>query len=168
MSRFGLCRDEFIHTGGWSHQLYVREARRMIGDFVMTEQYVTGKRQVPHPVGLGTYGIDMHAVRRIVVDGQPVAEGTNTVDVPQPYPIEYGALTPRAAECDNLLSTFAISASHVAFGSIRMEPVFMTLSQSAAIAACLAIDADTTVQNVDYDRLRQRLTSDGIVLQWEE
>jgi hypothetical protein len=168
MSRFGLCRDEFVDNGGWPHQLYVREARRMVSDFVMTEHHCTGAKQALRSVGLGTYGIDMHCVRRIVHEGQPVNEGSRSVSVPRPYPIDYGALVPRQMECDNLFVPFALSASHVAFGSIRMEPVFMTLGQSAATAACLAIDADGAVQEVDYGRLRERLIADGQVLEWGE
>ena len=93
-------------------------------------------------------------------------EGSKSVPVPQPYPIDYGAIVPRQAECDNLFVPFALSASHVAFGSIRMEPVFMTLSQSAATAACMAIDADAAVQEVDYRELRERMVADGQVLEW--
>jgi hypothetical protein len=168
MSRFGLCRDEFVDHGGWPHQLYVREARRMVGDFVMTEHHCRGQRTAPDSIGLGAYGIDMHAVRRIVHEGQPVNEGSNGVGTPRPYPIGYGAITPRATECDNLLATFAVSATHVAFGSIRMEPVFMTLSQSAAVAAGLAIEHDCAVQDVEYAELRERLLAAGQVLEWRE
>jgi hypothetical protein len=166
MGRFGLCRDEFTDHGGWPHQLYVREARRMVGQFVMTEHHVKWVQPIPNAIGLGAYGIDMHAVRRIVVDGRPVNEGTNGGGVKGPYPIAYGSLVPKAHECDNLLVTFAVSASHVAFGSIRMEPVHMTLSQSAATAACLAIDADVGVQQVNYGKLRERLERDRVELVW--
>jgi hypothetical protein len=168
MSRFGLCRDEFADNGGWPHQLYVREARRMVSDFVITEHHCRGARRAPSSIGLGAYGIDLHAVRRIVHEGQPVNEGSNGGSVPGPYPIGYGAVVPKAAECDNLLVTFALSASHVAFGSIRMEPVFMTLSQSAATAACLAIDDDVPVQQVDYAILRERLLADKQVIEWTQ
>ena len=165
-SRFGLCRDEFVDNGGWPHQLYVREARRMVGDFVMTEHQCTGKEAAADSIGLGTYGIDMHGARRLIHNGQPMSEGSNSVSVPQPYPIAFRAIVPKRDECDNLFATFALSASHVAFGSIRMEPVFMTLSQSAATAAVLAIDADQAVQDVDYPQLRDRLLADGQVLDW--
>jgi hypothetical protein len=146
----------------------VREARRMVGELVMTEHHVTGREVAPESIGLGTYGVDMHAVRRIVHEGQPVNEGTNSVPVPRPYPIGYDSITPREAECENLYATFALSASHVAFGSIRMEPVFMTLSQSAGVAASLAIDGGTHVQDVDYARLREELVKQGVVLEWKE
>jgi len=164
MARFGLCRDEFTDGGGWPHQLYVREARRMVSDFVMTEHHVTGQRVAPDPIGFGAYGIDMHAVRRIAHDGQAVNEGTRGPAVPGPYVIGYGAIVPKAAECENLLVPFALSASHVAFGSIRMEPTFMILSQSAATAACMAIDEKVTAQRVSYERLAKKLEADGQVL----
>jgi hypothetical protein len=167
MSRFGLCRDEFTDNAGWPHQLYVREARRMIGSLVMTEHHATGNEKVPKPVALATYGIDMHAVRRIAHEGRPVAEGTNTVTVPGPFPISYDALTPTACECGNLLVPFALSASHVAFGAIRMEPTFMMLGEAAGTAAALAVDANVPVQKIEYDHLRARLISSGMVLEWK-
>jgi hypothetical protein len=167
MGRFGLCKDEFTDSGGWPHQIYVREARRMVSDFVMVEQHVRGTRVAPNSIGLGAYGVDLHAVRRVVVDGRVVNEGSNGASVPKPYPIGYGAIVPKASEGENLLVAFAVSASHVAFGSIRMEPVFMTLSQSAATAASIAIDDGVPVQKVDYARLRQRLLADRVVLEWD-
>jgi hypothetical protein len=138
----------------------------MIGDFVMTEHHPRGERTAPDPVGLGAYGIDLHAVRRVVVNGQPVNEGTIGAPVPNPYPIAYGSIVPKQSDCNNLFVTFALSASHVAFGSIRMEPVFMTLSQSATIAACQAIDTDAPVQTIDYDTLREQLIANNVVLEW--
>ena len=167
MRRFGLCRDEFSDNAGWPHQLYVREARRMVSAFVMTEHHARGTRAAPNSVGLGAYGVDLHAVRRIVVDGRPVNEGSNGVTVPRPYPIGYGAIVPKPAEAENVFVTFALSASHVAFGSIRMEPVFMTLSQSAATAAVIAITDNVPVQQVDYAKLRDRLRAAGVVLEWD-
>jgi hypothetical protein len=166
MSRFGLCKDEFTDSGGWPHQLYVREARRMVGDFVMIESHLRSGRTASNSIGLGAYGIDMHAVRRIVVNGRPANEGSNSASVPQPYPIAYGAIVPKATQAENLFVTFALSASHVAFGSIRMEPVFMTLSQSAATAAVLAINAHVPVQKVDYAALRSRLLAAKVALDW--
>lgn len=164
MGRFGLCRDEFVDSGGWPHQIYVREARRMISDFVMTEHHCVGTRLAPRSIGMGAYGIDMHAVRRVAHKGEAVNEGTRSPRVPAPYPIAFDAVIPKAAECGNLLVPFALSASHVAFGSIRMEPTFMILSQSAATAASMAIRDGCTVQGVSYERLRQRLEADGQVL----
>lgn len=166
MSTFGLAKDEFKETGNWPHQIYVREARRMVSDFVMTEQHVKSMESVPNPVGLGAYGIDIHAVRRIAHEGQAINEGSNGGHVPKPYPIAYEAIVPRQSECENLLVPFCLSASHVAFGSIRMEPVFMSLSQVAATAAAQAIDGKSPVQKVDYRALRDRIVADGVVVEW--
>lgn len=164
MNRFGLCKDEFVDNAGWPHQLYVREARRMVSDFVMVEHHCVGERIAADSIGMGAYGMDMHAVRRIVHNGQAVNEGTKARPVPAPYAIGYGAIVPKKSECINLLVPFALSASHVAFGSIRMEPVFMILSQSSATAACLAIEGKISVQDVNYERLAVRLRADGQVL----
>ena len=168
MKRFGLCKDEFVDNAGWPHQLYVREARRMVSDFVMTEAHVSGERVASKPIGMGAYGTDMHAVRRIVHNGQPMNEGTIGRSVPAPYPISYDAIVPKKNECSNLLVTFALSASHVAFGSIRMEPVFMIISQSAATAACLSIDQNISIQNLPYEQLAKSLRLDKQVLTRED
>ncbi len=167
MQRFGLPRDEFPETGGWPHQLYIREGRRMVSDFVMTEHHLTGKELASDSVGLGSYGIDTHEIRRIVRNGVVTREGKTAEGRggAPPYPIGFDAIVPRASECENLLATFALSASHTAFASIRMEPVFMVLSQSAATAACQAIDAGTPIQQIDRSKLRERLLADGQVLQ---
>lgn len=166
--RFGLPRDEFQDTGGWPHQLYVREARRMVSDLVMTEHHTFGRQVAPFSIGLGSYGTVTHEIRRIVKDGVVAREGKTATGRGDagPYPIGYGAVVPKPAECENLLVTFALSASHTAFSSIRMEPVFMVTSQSAATAACLAIDDSLPVQQVDYEKLRTRLVADGQVLEW--
>jgi len=168
MRRFGLPRDEFVDHGGWPHQIYVREARRMVSDLVMTEQHTFGRQVAADCVALGSYGTDTHEIRRIVRDGVVCREGKTATGRggADPYPIGYGAIVPKPSECDNLLVTFALSASHTAFSSIRMEPVFMALSQSAATAACQAIDGRVGIQKVDYARLRQRLDADKQVLQW--
>jgi lysophospholipase L1-like esterase len=167
MQRFGLPRDEFPDTGGWPHQLYIREARRMVSDFVMTEHHTHGRQIAPHSIGLGSYGTDTHEVRRIVKDGVVTREGKTAGGRGGfgPYQIGYGAIVPKAGECANLFVTFVLSASHTAFSSIRMEPVFMVTSQSAAIAACLAMDAGVAVQEVDQTKLRARLLADGQVLE---
>jgi hypothetical protein len=136
----------------------------MVSSLVMTEHHCVGRRIAPDSIGMGAYGMDMHAVRRIAHEGQAVNEGTRAPAVPGPYPIGYGAITPKASECENLLVPFALSASHVAFGSIRMEPTFMILSQSAATAACLAIDDDVSVQDVNYAKLAAKLKGDGQML----
>jgi hypothetical protein len=168
MRRFGLPKDEFTDNGGWPHQIYVREARRMVGDFVMTENHTFGRQPVPKSAGLGSYGTDVHEIRRIVKDGVVIREGKIATgrDGAPPYAVGYDALAPRRAECENLLVTFALSASHVAFASIRMEPVFMVTSQSAATAAVMAAESGAAVQEVDYEKLRARLLADGQVLEW--
>ncbi|MBL9157538.1 MAG: FAD-dependent oxidoreductase [Verrucomicrobiales bacterium] len=169
MKRFGLPKDEFPDTGGWPHQIYVREARRMIGPLVLTEHHTFGREVAPKSVGLGSYGTDIHEIRRIVKDGVVIREGkvAGGRGGAGPYPIGYEAIVPRTEECENLFVTFALSASHSAFASLRMEPVFMITSQSAATAACLAIDAGVSVQAVDYESLRRRLEADGQVLEWK-
>jgi hypothetical protein len=168
MRRFGLPKDEFTDNGGWPHQLYVREARRMVSDFVMTEHHTFGRQPVQKSIGLGSYGTDVHEVRRIVKDGVITREGKIATGRggAAPYAISYDAIVPRRKECQNLLVTFALSASHVAFASIRMEPVFMVTSQSAATAAVLAQQNSQAVQDVDYEKLRNQLLKDKQVIQW--
>lgn len=168
VSRYGLCKDEFTDNGGWPHQLYIRESRRMISDLVMTEHHCRHKEVAAKSVGLASYGIDIHEIRRIAHNGVMVREGKllGHTGTRGPYPIGYDAIVPKASECDNLLVTFAISASHVAFGSTRMEPVLMILSQSAATAASQAIDAGCGIQDVDYKKLRKQLLADGQLLDW--
>ena len=166
MRRWGLAKDEFTGSGGWPHQIYVREARRMLGTFVMTEQELLKQKPTPDPAGMGSYTIDSHNVQRYVTaDGSVQNEGDIGVSTNGPYSIAYGAMVPRRGQADNLLVPVAVSSSHIAFGSIRMEPVFMVLGQSAATAAVLAIDGGTSVQEVPYARLRERLLKDGQVLE---
>nr|WP_201723930.1 FAD-dependent oxidoreductase [Rhodopirellula sp. SM50] len=167
--RFGLPKDEFTDHGGWPHQLYIREGRRMISDLVLTEHHTFGRQIAPKCIGLGSYGTDVHEIRRIVKDGVVAREGKVAGGRGGfgPYNIGYDAIVPKPSECQNLFVTFALSASHTAFASIRMEPVLMVTSQSAATAACHAIDANVPVQQVDYARLRTRLIADGQVLQWK-
>jgi hypothetical protein len=170
MQRFGLPKDEFIDNGGWPHQIYVREARRMISDLVLTEHHTFGRQPVPKSIALGSYGTDVHEIRRIVKDGVVTREGKIATgrDGAPPYGVGYEAIVPKRTECENLLVTFALSCSHVAFASIRMEPVFMCSSQSAATAASLAIDGNQVVQDVDYVALKTRLEKDGQVIQWSK
>ena len=165
MRQWGLCKDEFQDTGGWPHTMYIREARRMLGAYVMTEKNCRRSATADDPAGLGAYNMDSHNCRRIVQDGAVRNEGDVEVGV-KPYPVSYRALISRATDCDNLWVPVALSASHIAYGSIRMEPVFMILGQSAATAACLAIDHGVTAQNVDYPELRARLLKDGQILEW--
>jgi hypothetical protein len=168
MQRFGLPKDEFTDNGGWPHQIYVREARRMISDLVMTEHHTFGRQAVAKSVGLGSYGTDVHEIRRIVKNGIVIREGKVATgrDGAPPYAVGYDAIVPKRSECENLFVTFAMSCSHVAFASIRMEPVFMCTSQSAAAAAVIAMDANQAVQDVDYAKLKARLEKDGQVLTW--
>jgi hypothetical protein len=168
MQRFGLPKDEFTDNGGWPHQIYVREARRMISDLVMTEHHTFGRQSVEKSVGLGSYGTDVHEIRRIVKDGVVIREGKIATgrDGAPPYAVGYDAIVPKRSECENLFVTFALSSSHVAFASIRMEPVFMCASQSAAAAACFAMDDKVPAQEVDYAKLKARLEKDGQVLTW--
>jgi hypothetical protein len=170
MQRFGLPKDEFPDTSGWPHQLYIREARRMVSDLVLTEHHTFGKTLAPKSIGLGSYGTDVHEIRRIVKDGVVIREGKLAGGRGGfgPYQIGYDALVPKRGECENLLVTFALSASHTAFASIRMEPVFMITSQSAATAAVMALENGSAVQEVDYDKLRSRLVKEGQVVKWCE
>jgi hypothetical protein len=166
MRKWGLAKDEFTDNGNWPHQIYVREARRMVGEFVMTEHELLKRRPVADPVGMGSYTIDSHNVQRYITpEGYVQNEGDIGVSANGPYQISYRALVPKRAQCENLLVPVCVSSSHIAFGSIRMEPVFMILGQSAATAAAIAIDKRVAVQEVRYDELRERLLSDGQVLE---
>lgn len=158
MGRWGLCKDEFTVNKGWPREMYVREARRMRSDFVMAEPHVRGSKPTPRPIGMGSYQMDSHNVQR-VVDPRGFArnEGNIEIGVATPYPIAYDAIVPRQAEATNLLVPVALSASHIAYGTIRMEPVFMILGQSAANAADLALRSSLPVQQVPYAPLRTRL-----------
>lgn len=167
VARWGTCRDEFERADGWQEQLYVREARRMVGATVMTQHHCQGREVASDAVGLAAYTMDSHNVQRYVdAKGQLKNEGDVQVGGFSPYAISYAALTPQAAQCDNLLAPVCLSASHIAFGSIRMEPVFMVLGQSAATAAMQAIKADIAVQDVPYEALKEQLLADGQVLSW--
>lgn len=161
-AKWGLAKDEFVDNGHWPYHLYVREARRMRSGFVMTENHCTRKLLVEDPVGMGAYSLDSHNTQRFVHDGMVKNEGDIQTGLGgKAYGISYRAIVPKESECENLLVPWALSATHIAFGSIRMEPVFMVLGQSAATAACLAIDDGTTVQAVPYEKLRAQLLEDG-------
>jgi len=167
LKNWGLPKDEFTDNGNWSHQLYIREARRMVGRFVMTENELRKKKPTPDSVGMGSYTIDSHNVQRyITAEGAVQNEGDIGVSTNGPYEIAYGSLVPKIGQGSNLLVPVAMSASHIAYGSIRMEPVFMILGQSAATAAAMAIDGKLSVQNVPYQQLRERLLKDGQILQY--
>lgn len=165
VARWGMAKDEFAREDGWQAQLYVREARRMLGEYVMTQYNCEGIEVVEDPIGMGAYGMDSHHTQRYVnEEGFVKNEGNVEARVAAPYPISYRSITPKREECSNLLVPICLSASHIAFGSIRMEPVFMVLGQSAATAASLAIDAGSAVQEVPYASLGPALLADKQVL----
>jgi hypothetical protein len=161
MSKWGLAKDEFKDNGNWPHQLYIREARRMTGMSVMTENEVLNKRPVSQSVGMGSYTLDAHNAQRYVKpDGFVQNEGDIGVDTKGPYRISYGSIVPKKEQCQNLLVPVCVSSSHIAYGSIRMEPVFMILGQSAATAAVQAINTGKAVQDISYEALKEQLLKD--------
>ncbi|MEO6282102.1 MAG: FAD-dependent oxidoreductase [Dyadobacter sp.] len=161
MKKWGLPKDEFKDNGGWPHQIYVREARRMIGLGVMTENETLGKTPVSQSIGMGSYSLDAHNAQRYVkADGFVQNEGDIGVHPKKPYSISYASIVPKKEECQNLFAPLCLSSSHIAFGSIRMEPVFMILGQSAASAAVQAINRKVSVQDVDYAKLKEQLLKD--------
>ncbi len=158
----GLAKDEFPNNGHWPYNLYVREARRMVSDLVMDEAHCKLKIPVEDPVGQGAYTLDSHNTQRFIHNGMVMNEGDIQTHLNgKPYGISYRSIVPKIGECENLLVPWALSASHIAFGSIRMEPVFMVLGQSAGTAACFAIDENVSVQKVPYEKLREKLIADG-------
>ncbi|PHN05991.1 FAD-dependent oxidoreductase [Flavilitoribacter nigricans] len=166
VSRWGTCKDEFAREDGWQEQLYVREARRMVGPYVMTQYNCEGIEVAEDPVGMGAYGMDSHHTQRYVTaEGWVKNEGNVEAHVKAPYPISYRSIVPKSEECTNLLVPVCLSATHIAFGSIRMEPVFMVLGQSAATAASLAIDREIAVQDLPYAELQKVLLADKQVLE---
>ncbi|WP_338876206.1 FAD-dependent oxidoreductase [Spirosoma sp. SC4-14] len=161
MKQWGLAKDEFTENGNWPRQLYIREARRMLGQFVMTEEDVLGRTSVPKPIGMGSYSLDAHNAQRYVKkDGYVQNEGDIGVHPDKPYSIAYGSILPKESECNNVLVPVCVSSSHIAFGSIRMEPVFMILGQSAATAAVLAIENKVSPQKLPYEKLEAVLLKD--------
>ena len=158
MATYGLAKDEFTDNNHWPHQIYVRESRRMIGDYVTTEHDVMQRIETPESIGMGSYHIDSHNTQRYVTsEGYVQNEGDIGVKPPGPYRISYGSIVPKKEECTNLFVPVCVSSSHIAYGSIRMEPVFMILGQSAAVAACLAIDEKCAIQDVSYNQLKKLL-----------
>ena len=168
VSRWGYCMDEFNDNGHWPHQIYVREARRLVGAYVMTQHNCQGEATVDDPIGLAAYTMDSHNVQRYVKKDSMIVKNEGDVEVGgfPPYPISYRSIIPKKEECTNLLVPVALSASHIAYGSIRMEPVFMVLGQSAATAAAQAIDQKTGVQDISYPLLKKRLEQDGQRLEY--
>lgn len=167
MSKWGLAKDEFLDNNHWPHQIYVREARRMVGEFVMTEHELLKTKPVIDSVGMGSYTIDSHNVQRYITpEGFVQNEGDIGVSAKGPYPISMKALMPKEKEVENLLVPVCISSSHIAFGSIRMEPVFMILGESASTVASIAINNQISVQQVSYSELRPKLLAAGQVLEF--
>jgi hypothetical protein len=166
-AKWGLAKDEFADNDNWPYQLYVREARRMIGNYVMTEGDIMHKHGVADPVGLGSYNMDSHNTQRYVdAAGHVRNEGDVQIHGIVPYGISYQSLVPKEADCTNLLVPVCMSATHIAYGSIRMEPVFMILGQACGSAACIAIDDKTAVQHVPYPALAKQLLADRQILEW--
>jgi hypothetical protein len=164
---WGLSYDEFQDNNHWPHQLYIREARRMISDFVLTETFATGKLKVQDGIGIASYQLDSHSVKYCVgTDGFITTEGTFFQKVPTAFPISYRAIIPKKEECENLLVPVCLSATHVAFGAVRMEPVFMILGQSAAIAASLIADMNISLQELPYEILRVEILKEGQIVDW--
>jgi len=166
MQSWGYAKDEFQDNGGWPYLMYVREARRMVSDYVMQQQDAQGLRAATDSISLANYTLDCHPAARLAVNGVAVWEGSIGTAVPQPYPVSYRSIIPKVGQCQNLFSTFALSASHVGFASIRLEPVFMMTSQSAGTAAAFAIDDQVPVQQLNYPKLAAELLADGQVLTW--
>ena len=165
MASYGLAKDEFKDNNHWPHQIYVRESRRMIGDYITTEHDVMQRIETPESIGMGSYHIDSHNTQRYVTsEGYVQNEGDIGVKPPGPYRISYGSIVPKKEECTNLFVPVCVSSSHIAYGSIRMEPVFMILGQSAAVAACLAIDEKCAIQDVSYIQLKKLLENKNQIL----
>ena len=167
MNRWGLPKDEFLQTGHWTPQLYIREARRMKGTYVMTQANCTGREVVTDGVGQAAYTMDSHNCQRLLIrkNGKAMVKNEGDVQIGgfPPYPVSYRALIPKKAECENLLVPVCLSASHIAYGSIRMEPVFMVLGQSAAMAAVMAIDKNQAVQDIDISALQEWLRKNPLL-----
>jgi hypothetical protein len=166
MNRWGLCKDEFTDTANWPNQLYIRESRRMVGEYVMVQKDLQTDLTKPDPVGMGSYNSDSHNVERIVgPDGFVRNEGDMQVAV-NPYQIPYRIMLPQALEASNLLVPVAFSASHVAYSSVRMEPQYMILGQAAGVAAKLAISGGTSVQGIPVTTLVDTLKKQGAVMEY--
>jgi hypothetical protein len=164
---FGLARDEYAQSGNWPPLLYVREARRMLGAYVMTQADCENGSSPGTSVGLASYMIDSHNCRRVVVNGSARNEGDIQHQVSGPFTIPYEALIPNASDCINLIVPVCLSSSHVAFSSIRMEPVLMILGQSAGIAAALTAESRRYIQEIDRELLSRQLLDEGQILSLE-
>ncbi|XOV93464.1 MAG: FAD-dependent oxidoreductase [Bacteroidota bacterium] len=167
MLRYGYPKDEYVNNNHWTPQVYIRETRRMIGEYVMTQNDIDTNTQKEHSVGMGSYALDSHHIQRLVTkDGELINEGNFTIHINGPYEIPYESLIPKEKECANLIVPVCVSSSHVAFGSIRMEPVYMVLGQTAGTAASLALKEDNNVHRVEYENLRSQLIQDGQTLKY--
>lgn len=167
MNKWGFAKDEFADNGNWPYNIYVREARRMIGEYVMTENDVLNKRAVPRPIGMGSYTMDSHNIQRYVTpEGFVQNEGDFGVPTDSPYQIDLGSIIPKKEDCLNLLVPVCVSCTHIAFGSIRMEPVFMILGQSAGTIAAMAIDKKKNICDLTYDEIKSQLEKDGQILKY--
>lgn len=163
VSDWGYCKDEYKEFGYFTPQLYIRESRRMVGEYVMSEHNCRGTEKVTDGIGLAAYQMDSHNCQRIVINGMVKNEGNVEVGRFKPYPISYLSMTPKRNECQNLIVPVCLSATHIAYGSIRMEPVFMVLAESAGIAASMAIDKDVAVQNIDVKAIQEMLGNDPFI-----
>lgn len=166
MQSWGYAKDEFQDNGGWPYTMYIREARRMVSDYVLQQQDAQSLRAAPDSISLASYTLDCHPAAHLAVNGVAIWEGSIGTSVPYPYPVSYRSIVPKVGQCQNLFCTFALSASHVGFASVRMEPVFMMTSQSAGTAAAFAIDDNVPVQSVNYQKLAAQLIADGQILKW--
>ncbi len=166
VSQWGMCKDEFAADGGWTDQLYIREARRMVSDYVMTQRNCEALAVAQDVIGLGAYQMDSHPIQRYVdLNGYVKNEGNVEAHVDAPFPISYKSIIPKKSEVTNLFIPVCLSSSHIAYGSIRMEPVFMVLGQSAAIAASIAIDKNVQTHEVPYLELRAALIKSHQILE---
>lgn len=167
LNDFGLAKDEFVENENWPYQLYVREARRMVGDFVMTQKDIQTELSKPDVTGMGSYNSDSHNVQRYVTEqGHAQNEGNMEVSV-TPYQIPYRLVLPKKSQVTNLLVTVCFSASHVTYSTLRMEPVYMIIGQAAGVAAKMAIDEKSAVQDIDTAALTATLRDQGVVTEWE-
>ncbi len=166
VNTWGLPKDEYTDTGNWPHQLYVREARRMVGEFVVSQKDLQTERTKPDVIGMGSYNSDSHNVQRFVnARGFAENEGDMQVAV-QPYQIPYRVMLPKRAEATNLLVPVCFSASHVAYSSLRMEPQYMIIGHAAGVAAAMAIKGGIPVQQISVPELQKTLKSEGAVFNY--
>jgi hypothetical protein len=166
MNQWGLCKDEFTTNGNWPHQLYIREARRMVGEYVVVQKDLQTELTKPDPIGLGSYNSDSHNIQRIV-DSRGFARNEGDMQVAvQPYQIPFRVMLPKRAEATNLLVPVAFSASHVAYSSLRMEPQYMIIGHAAGVAAKMALSSGKAVQEIDSKALSERLKAQGAVIEY--